>query len=154
MNKKRLKEILNDPKKVFTVERDNSDEVVNKEFIRALRTKQGYTQIVFASVLGVSIKTIEKWEQGSVEPRTMMKKFLYVLDRYPTLFNDLYRFDSHESIPTQKFTYRPDRAFKDVFREIREVSETHESDFDPYDNRFAAYHDNTLLFQEECCPAS
>ena len=96
MNKKKLKEILKDSKKSFSVKRDNSAKIVNKDFIKELRIKRDYTQVVFASIIGVSVKTIEKWEQGSIEPRPMVKKFLYLLNMHPVLFSDLYSFESHE----------------------------------------------------------
>ena len=97
MNKAKLNKILNENIRAFVVRRDNSSAIVNKDFIKNLRTKLDYTQVVFSSVLGVSVKTIEKWEQGSVEPRDMVKKFLYIIDKHPGILNDLYSFQSHET---------------------------------------------------------
>ena len=36
--------------------------------IRDIRTKAGMTQSVFASYMGVSIKTVEAWEGGRTHP--------------------------------------------------------------------------------------
>jgi DNA-binding transcriptional regulator YiaG len=97
MNKAKLNKILNENIRAFVVRRDNSSAIVNKDFIKNLRTKLDYTQVVFSLVLGVNVKTVKKWEKGSVEPRDIVKKFLYIIDKHPGVLNDLYSFQSHET---------------------------------------------------------
>ncbi len=97
MNKGKLKSILNNDNRAFNVERDNSSDLVDKKFIKNLRIKLNYTQVVFSSVLGVSVKTIEKWEQGVVEPRNIVKKLLLLIDKKPELIGEFHSYKTHES---------------------------------------------------------
>lgn len=39
------------------------------EEIRARRLRLGLTQAGLANVLGISVRTVEKWEQGTRDPR-------------------------------------------------------------------------------------
>ncbi len=38
---------------------------ISAEDIKAIRKKLGFTQAVFAAVIGVSTKTVEAWETGT-----------------------------------------------------------------------------------------
>ena len=107
MKRQKLHAILNDSKRAFSVTRDHSENIVDKDFIKALRLKRNHTQAVFASILGVSVKTIEKWEQGAVKPRPLVKKFLYLLDLHPNIFNDLYAFESHATTEAEPVVFVP-----------------------------------------------
>lgn len=48
----------------YTNEWSETQETTTPAFLKQLRKKLGLSQRVFARVLGVSEKTIEKWEQG------------------------------------------------------------------------------------------
>ena len=102
MNKIKLKKILKDKQSTFNVKRDESETIVDKHFIKKLRIKFDFTQVVFASILGVSVKTIEKWEQGVNEPRPMAKKLLYLVDKKPELIDYLYSPDPYGSMINSK----------------------------------------------------
>lgn len=152
MDKAKLNSILKNDDKVFRVKRVNSKDVVDKDFIKGLRNKLDFTQVVFASVLGVSIKTVEKWEQGSVEPRDMVKKFLYILNLHPDLIRDLYSFKSQENLEI---------AFSKKLGFMFEKSVLSDS----IDNSFASskkpsiseYKGNTIFTTStagDCCPAT
>ena len=41
---------------------------ISAEDIKAIRKKLGFTQAVFAAVIGVSTKTVEAWEKGTNQP--------------------------------------------------------------------------------------
>lgn len=41
-----------------------ADVNVDRDFVKAFRKEHGLTQIALANMLGVTKKTIEKWEQG------------------------------------------------------------------------------------------
>ena len=41
---------------------------ISAEDIKAIRKKLGFTQAVFAAVIGVSTKTVEAWETGTNQP--------------------------------------------------------------------------------------
>lgn len=50
--------------------------------IRALRKRINASQGVFARVLNVNVSTVQKWEQGSVQPQAAALKLLNVLDEH------------------------------------------------------------------------
>ncbi len=52
----------------------------NKE-IRKIRMNSGMTQKVFASYMGVSVKTVEAWEKGRTHPTGPAFRLLEVLDK-------------------------------------------------------------------------
>ncbi len=52
----------------------------NKE-IRKIRMNSGMTQAVFASYMGVSVKTVEAWENGRTHPTGPAFRLLEVLDK-------------------------------------------------------------------------
>ncbi len=151
MNKNKLKEILRDDNRVFNVKRDPSKTIVDKDFIKKLRVDRDLTQVVFSSILGVSVKTIEKWEQGAVEPRPITKKFLYLLDVHPELLNDLYSFASHESFAVE---HKPETPFEKAFS-VKTFEKLSDSiDFLHEKTRFTPEIKNNDLISQDCFPAS
>ena len=51
-----------------------------KEEIKLLRLKLGYTQAVFAKVVGVSVKAVEAWENGRNHPVDSTCRLLQILN--------------------------------------------------------------------------
>ena len=51
-----------------------------KEEIKLLRLKLGYTQAVFAKVVGVSVKAVEAWENGRNQPVDSTCRLLQILN--------------------------------------------------------------------------
>lgn len=51
--------------------------------VKAIRAKTGLTQTRFASVLGVSKRTLENWEQGRRQPTGPARALLKILDADP-----------------------------------------------------------------------
>jgi putative transcriptional regulator len=66
------------------------DNLVDKDFVKNLRSKLQLTQFAFATILGVKKKTIEKWEQGKNPVRGPAAVLLYLLDHDNTLLNSIY----------------------------------------------------------------
>ena len=64
-----------DSAKTFEITYTNVDEIVDKEFVKKLREKFDMTQLVFATVLGISKKTVEKWEQGKILFKAQLQDF-------------------------------------------------------------------------------
>lgn len=67
----------------------------NPAKIKELRnTKFKMSQHAFAEALGVSVKTVENWENRKTNNNLPMVtlKLLYLIDKYPALMNDLYLF--------------------------------------------------------------
>ena len=53
--------------------------------IRDIRLDFGMTQVTFAEVMGVSVKTVEAWEAGTNKPIGSARRFLGVIKDYPEL---------------------------------------------------------------------
>jgi putative transcriptional regulator len=51
--------------------------------VARVRLKSGLSQTEFASVLGVSKRTLEQWEQGRREPSGAAKTLLRIAERHP-----------------------------------------------------------------------
>jgi putative transcriptional regulator len=53
------------------------------------RVKAGLTQAQFATLLGVSKRTLEQWEQGRREPSGAAKTLIKVAEMHPEVLRDL-----------------------------------------------------------------
>lgn len=59
------------------------------EKIRALRKKLGVSQPVFAHQLRTEPRTIQNWEQGISKPNAQAAILLGLIDRDPTILDDI-----------------------------------------------------------------
>lgn len=50
---------------------------------KVIRERLGLSQSRFASIIGVSVRTLQNWEQGRREPEGPAKALLRVVDREP-----------------------------------------------------------------------
>jgi len=66
------------------------DNFVNNHYVKKLRSNLEVTQAVFAVGLGVSNKTVEKWEQGSIKVGSAAKRLIYLIKEDNSLFTRLY----------------------------------------------------------------
>ena len=55
----------------------------------AARAKTGLTQAQFAALLGVSVRTLQEWEQGRREPSGSAKSLLLIALRHPEVLREL-----------------------------------------------------------------
>ena len=53
------------------------------------RLKSGLTQAQFATLLGVSRRTLEQWEQGRREPSGAAKTLIRVAERHPEVLREI-----------------------------------------------------------------
>ena len=53
------------------------------------RQKVGMSQLEFALLLGVSVRTLQDWEQGRREPTGAAKTLLRVAEKHPTILRRL-----------------------------------------------------------------
>ncbi len=53
--------------------------------IREIRVRTGFTQAIFAAILGVSPKTVEAWEAGTNHPAGSAKRMLSLMRSDPEL---------------------------------------------------------------------
>lgn len=56
---------------------------------QVIREKLNLSQSAFASLMGVSKRTIQDWEQGRRKPQGPAKSLLRVAERHPEVFTDL-----------------------------------------------------------------
>lgn len=82
----------------------DTEKVTTPEFAKALRNKLNFSQSLFSKILGLSEKTIEKWEQGANPIKGSSSRLLYLLDKNPNLINQLYEI--------QDFTEKKEYVYK------------------------------------------
>jgi putative transcriptional regulator len=54
-----------------------------------VRQKTGMSQSEFANLLGISIKTLQGWEQGRREPQGPAKVLLKIADMHPEILQEI-----------------------------------------------------------------
>lgn len=57
--------------------------------ITQARLASGLSQTAFATLLGVSVRTLQDWEQGRREPSGAAKTLIKVAERYPDVLREL-----------------------------------------------------------------
>ena len=63
--------------------------VINVPDVASIRTKTGLSQARFAVLLGVSVRTLQDWEQGRRAPSGAARTLLMVADRNPRALLDV-----------------------------------------------------------------
>lgn len=63
---------------------------VNSDTVKRFRKQNGLTQIAFANIMGVSKKTVEKWEQGANKLSGSSAVLLTLLNNEPDLLEKVY----------------------------------------------------------------
>ncbi len=53
------------------------------------RKKSGLSQIEFAKLMGVSVRTLQEWEQGRRKPSGAAKKLIEIAERHPDVFKEI-----------------------------------------------------------------
>jgi len=67
------------------IKRGKHGRVVNVPAIGEIRQKTGLSQARFAELLGVSVRTLQDWEQGRRAPSGAARTLLLIADRYPEI---------------------------------------------------------------------
>lgn len=73
----------------FIVTRMDVSEV-DGEFIRVTRERYDLSQTTFASILGVKVKTLVKWEKGKKKINNTTKSFIKILRKFPLVLYCVY----------------------------------------------------------------
>lgn len=55
------------------------------------REKSGLSQAEFARLLGISVRTLQEWEQGRRKPSGAAKSLLFIAMKKPTVFRELFK---------------------------------------------------------------
>jgi len=62
--------------------------------VAAIRDAYGLSQRRFADLLGLSVRTVQNWEQGRRQPRGPARVLLHVAARHPEAILDVVREDA------------------------------------------------------------
>ena len=62
---------------------------VDSDAIVRAREKSGLTQAEFAKLLGVSVRTLQDWEQGRREPNAAAQTLIKVAEKHPKVLREL-----------------------------------------------------------------
>ena len=57
--------------------------------IISARKKIGLTQVEFAKLLGVSVRTLQEWEQGRRQPSGAAKTLIAIAERHPDVLKEI-----------------------------------------------------------------
>ena len=68
---------------VREIKRGQYGRVINVPDVASIREKTGLSQARFAMLLGVSVRTLQDWEQGRRAPSGAARTLLLVADRNP-----------------------------------------------------------------------
>lgn len=63
--------------------------IVNVPDVAATRGKTGLSQAKFAALLGVSVRTLQDWEQGRRVPSGAARTLIIVAERHPGVLLDV-----------------------------------------------------------------
>jgi putative transcriptional regulator len=85
MNDKDFQKLVESVKQMGSIMRDESiphrRTVLSTVDVKGLRERLGLTQNQFSGMIGVSIKTLQNWEQGRREPEGPAKALLRVVEK-------------------------------------------------------------------------
>ncbi|MDO9518929.1 MAG: type II toxin-antitoxin system MqsA family antitoxin [Pseudohongiella sp.] len=57
---------------------------------QAIRLKLNLSQSAFAGLMGVSVRTLQDWEQGRRDPQGPAVALLRIAEQHPEVFNDIH----------------------------------------------------------------
>ena len=71
------------------IKRGKVGRVVSVPSVSSIREKTGLSQAVFARLLGVSVRTLQEWEQGRRAPSGAARTLLLIAARNPKALLDV-----------------------------------------------------------------
>ena len=71
------------------LKRGEQGRIVNVPAISSIREKTGLSQSKFAELLGVSVRTLQEWEQGRRVPSGAARTLLLIAERNPRALVDV-----------------------------------------------------------------
>ena len=79
---------------------------ISAEDIKAIRKKLGFTQAVFAAVIGVSTKTVEAWETGTNQPIGPARRMISLIQFDPEILQSYHIVNENVIYPYVSLYYR------------------------------------------------
>ena len=87
MNEKLFSELVDSVKEAGAIYRGDKEASRRFNFsppdVKAIREKTGLSQVRFAMVMGVSVRTLQNWEQGHRTPQGPAASLLRIVDKEP-----------------------------------------------------------------------
>ncbi|MBF0579615.1 helix-turn-helix domain-containing protein [Erysipelotrichaceae bacterium RD49] len=109
---------------VYRNEITDTESITTNEFAKKLRKSLGLSQRMFSKALGISEKTVEKWEQGANPIKGAASRLLYLIDQDHSLIDKLYRFKVSEQKESSEYLIkREDKT--DVDKDIEDIKDTY-----------------------------
>ena len=71
------------------IKRGEHGRVINIPEVASIREKTGLSQVRFAELLGVSVRTLQDWEQGRRAPSGAARTLLVVANKNPRVLLDV-----------------------------------------------------------------
>ncbi len=71
--------------------------LIEADQVKSLRMMIGVSQRAFARIMGISHKTVEKWESGKNPVTGTAAKLILILNAHPELLNIIYEFKPNNS---------------------------------------------------------
>ena len=71
------------------IKRGDHSRVINIPEVASIREKTGLSQARFAQLLGVSVRTLQDWEQGRRAPSGAARTLLVVANKNPRVLLDV-----------------------------------------------------------------
>ena len=71
------------------LKRGERGRVINVPPISSIRQKTGLSQSRFAELLGVSVRTLQEWEQGRRKPSGAARTLLLIAEKNPRVLVDV-----------------------------------------------------------------
>ncbi len=87
------------------------NKVVDKELVKSLRKRLNVSQAVFATIMNVSKKTIEAWEEGTNPIKGGAAVAIYLLDKHIGLSRDLIEMEVPEDETASSFPFAYNKKY-------------------------------------------
>lgn len=71
------------------IKRDGHGRVINIPSVTSVRERTGLSQARFAQLLGVSVRTLQEWEQGRRAPSGAARTLLLIAQKNPRALLDV-----------------------------------------------------------------